>query len=324
MPSLEIANFVCKFGDKVLNDYLEEIVIPAFSTKEVRKWRKNLYFLFQVQYLDLPYVDSSGVAKSTKRAIIGRLVKSTKLISNQDFEDGKLIKVKKILQTSPSSLFILYLEKHKLVYVPEMAFAPSINDFEYCMAWFLKNAHKSYLKELQLDVKARNKRIVPRNRVKIPTKVELAKIHRAPTLTITNIGTAESLQEFINSFRLLKHVVVELLPVNEEKDGSKLLNSIRETKEKIRSKTTILSHRNSDGLNKVEVVEHLSKVNEAGNHKVKLSGVDDDGMTMIGTNENFKLKKNINELSREIDDAVNVLHPEIMQMIDAGVIPPIA
>jgi len=320
MPNLELANFVCKFGeDKVLLDFYEQVVLPAFKTKDFRKWRNNEYVLHQVKENIIKDGDKEI------RIISGRIIKNTTLISRQILIDGELVQRKKRLKTSPSSFFILYVDSHKFAFVPEMSFSPSISDFEYSMAWFLKKSHTRYLKILQGKTRSLNKeeKTIVRflDSAHAPTLKKLKEIVPTPTLTITSIGVQSSLAKFINSYDILKSVNIQLLPVNEEIDSDDLFRALRAEKEKVRSTTTSLVHKNTkDGLNKKRIIDHLSSINAAGNHLITTSGFDDHGNTQQGSNADFKLKRSVESLPPNTESAGAFVHGEIIQMIQSGII----
>lgn len=53
--SAAFANFICRFGDKVLLDYAEQIVIPAFTKDTyVRSYGKRThYHFYEVELLNM-------------------------------------------------------------------------------------------------------------------------------------------------------------------------------------------------------------------------------------------------------------------------------
>ena len=320
MRHLELSNFVCKFGEKkVLEDYYEQIVLPAFNSNERKKWRNNLYYLYEVT----PGTITTKSGK-THKVIYGRLAKNTLLVSKQvEGADGKMVRRTKRLKSSPTSFFILYVEIHKLVYVTEMGFAPSLSDFEYTVAWLLKNAHREYLKQVQKlfakKITLQNKK--PGEKKKPPTLKELRELYPPPSLTITSIGTKDSLSEFINSYGKLKRIVVDLLPVNEEKDKSKMYRILRSEMDDLGSEKTSVTHQNKEGMNKASAIEELETLVTDANHKIKTYGTDPDGNVQDGTNENFKIKRPVSELPEERDEAKEFLHGEIIHMIEAKAIP---
>jgi hypothetical protein len=319
MPNLEIANLVCRFGDKVLMDYYKEIVLPSFKSKESRKWRGKSYELYGVREMDVMAKNGDGHDVCVK-VIAGRLVKNTMLTSSQIMKNGILVKRNKRLHTSPSSFFVLYLDKHKLIYIPEMGFAPTISDFEYCLAYYLKKAHRDYLLSLIEKIKAKNETLRKNEKTKVPKIKDLMAAIPKPSLTITNMSSRSSLNKFIMSYDTLKSVKIELLPVNEEIDGDEIFKAIRESKESINSKKTVITHANTEGLNREKTVSHLSHVAAAGNHSIVTTGTDEKGNKMDGSNTDFKLKRPISPLPNETSPSVALVHPEILKMIESGIV----
>lgn len=127
---LEMGNFVCKFGKANLIDYFEEIVLPAFSDKNLsRKYGQTSYFFEKVK---LVTVDGRVL-------LVGRIIKDMVLEREQVYEEGKgLLAEADELRSSPSSVFVLILDVHRLLYVKETRYAPSLENFKSTVESFLK------------------------------------------------------------------------------------------------------------------------------------------------------------------------------------------
>ena len=122
------ANFICRFGDeKVLLDYAEEIVIPAFTHDTyVRSYGKHThYHFYKVKFVKLDEIAGIPVF-----ALAGRFVKDTMLTRHQVFEEQVgLIQDEQEMRSSPSAFFVLILNNHRLIYFPETPHAPEFNSF---------------------------------------------------------------------------------------------------------------------------------------------------------------------------------------------------
>src|SRR5688572_4864705 len=116
---MEIANFVCLFGDQgTLLDYLREIVEPAFFGERERKYGESRYLFLEVTWVNV------GTANVPSPAIAGRFVKDTKLVQEQQLVDGELEPADDELDSAPSAVFVLILEGHRLLYVREHIGSP--------------------------------------------------------------------------------------------------------------------------------------------------------------------------------------------------------
>ena len=129
----ELANFVCKFNSHNLMDMLHEVVIPAFTIEDTWKVKRGNFFFQSTQIVELPNQSEKTFA------IIGRFIRDTKLTSTQiyDYETKELISQKDSIQTSPSALFVLILNNHRLIYLKETPHAPTLEMFkETCQTFF--------------------------------------------------------------------------------------------------------------------------------------------------------------------------------------------
>jgi hypothetical protein len=128
-PTVSFANLICRFGEKfVLLDLANEIVIPAFiDTTLRRKYGATNYFFLEVTIKEIAGPKSTDIPLLV---VYGRLVKDTVLTSEQVYtpEHG-LEPAAESIPSSPSSFFALILNNHKVMYMPEMAYAPTIGAF---------------------------------------------------------------------------------------------------------------------------------------------------------------------------------------------------
>src|ERR1700754_747818 len=136
------ANFVCHFGEAELLDFLEEIVVPAFTGGGVRTFKDGTYRLNSVEVLNL----GTGKAAS-ELALCGRFIKDMVVRSEQryDAQTDTVVPDNKKLETAPSALFALLLASHKLVYLSETAHAPGMESFRSTIASLLNKARIAYI-----------------------------------------------------------------------------------------------------------------------------------------------------------------------------------
>ena len=90
---IEFGNYTLTFGkDKVLLDYLSEIVMPSFlEMKYTKKFKDTEYFFLDTELIKL------GNNKEPILAIKGKIVKNTKIKRHQIFENGSIVDDKKEL-----------------------------------------------------------------------------------------------------------------------------------------------------------------------------------------------------------------------------------
>lgn len=289
---LEFANFVCKFGnEKNLLDLVEEIVIPAFTDTELeRSFGRTKHFFHQVEIVEL---QSDGEASL---AISGRFVKDTLLAREQRFDEDneRLVSDPQQLQTSPSSIFVLLLNNHKLLYVHETLYAPSIKSFETTTKEFLRGKHSDYIN-----------RLYENRQSQAITYTSLLREYPSPQLEIVPLASEGSVTDFINQFDILQRVEINLLSTNNELDFGEFWNDARESGESINSKNTKIEYRNdTEGLLKGAVSSQI--VGTASNSKIKLKGKDLQGAVLTGNNDSFKVKVLLDDLPKSINGIAKV------------------
>jgi len=311
--TLELANFICRFGDKlVLLDLLEQVVLPAFrDPKLVRKYGFTSYKLIDVELVVL------NKAVSTV-GIVGRFVKDTFLTSEQvlDPEQG-LIKRKESIRTSPSAMFLLLLDTHRLLYVKETSDAPSLDTFNTTIERFLRDKHREFIDKTQKE--RREARKVDAT-LPVLRKRELFIQYPFPELNVVPIPSHETLTAFIGRYNTLKVVEVQLLGTNHDLDNDEFFAEVRKKKDNVGSARTSIRHSNPKGLEKTETTNQLAGVVDQGNHLIKLDGKDTAGDRLRGNNEHFQVKTQIEALGREVKAAAKKMHDSFVTLVQNGTI----
>ncbi|MGF6569700.1 hypothetical protein ABH945_001776 [Paraburkholderia sp. GAS333] len=315
---VSFANFICKFGeDKNLLDVAEQIILPAFLDSESlkpRSFKDTEYFFYQPTLLNL------GKASAPVLAIAGRFIKDTTLRREQIFTPGKgLVKTSGKLESSPSAIFVLLLNSHKLIYYPETAHGPSLSSFRSTAYSYIRQRQNKFIDEEFLRLQTEREEILARGRedVQKVTKKMLWDEYPFPSLEVVSIPSALSLYEFVRRYKQLSSISLRVLQTNSEIDNSNLLRAMRKTGGQLGAKNSQITHSAGDkqGLNKNEAVAQLHAVARDGNVEVKLSGKDVSGNRLVGNNEEFKLRVAIDNVSSDVDAAAmqlnNVLNKEI-------------
>lgn len=140
--NMEMGNLICRFGsDHVLLDLAEEVVLPAFLTEnQVRSYGSTRYFFHDVK----PVLLDNDADKVV--GIIGRFIKDTTLAREQIFvEDRGLVRDSESIRSSPSSIFLLILNNHRLIYVKETKDAPPKDAFKSTLLDFLRESHERFI-----------------------------------------------------------------------------------------------------------------------------------------------------------------------------------
>ena len=200
---LEIANFILRFGDRLkMIDLFEEIVIPAFVGGDARSYKETRYMFLDVKL-------ATFVHKERKYPVIaGRFVKDTKLKRAQlfDYEKKGLVKSEVSLDTAPSSVFVLVLEGHRLLFVREQSDSPGLEAFRSTIIKFITTAYYNYLEKLYDEARAN-----PPADGKRVTKVSFERDIPRPTLELIEVSSEQELREFVDRYKTLKDIKVSLV-----------------------------------------------------------------------------------------------------------------
>ncbi|MBE9176792.1 hypothetical protein IQ225_18375 [Synechocystis salina LEGE 06155] len=306
---LEFANFILRFGQEhVLIDFVEEIVIPAFNSGLERAYGETTHFFHDVEILNF------GNLENPVLCIVGRYIKNTVVKREQVFdeENNELIKDNSSLHTSPSAVFILILNNHRLIYFSETSYAPSLLAFQTTIGKFIKEKYHHFIDELHQQ-----------NQHRRITKTELYRQYGNPSLEIVSLTSEESISEFINQYSLLKTVEIKLLTTNNELDNNEFFKQAKKIKEEANSNTTTITHNNGkDGLSKGAVTRQLESALSQGILKIKLKGKDRQGNELEGSNQNFKVKSHLTEeeISQTISGIANSGYEIFQNLVDQGII----
>ncbi|QXE88119.1 hypothetical protein KP003_06895 [Geomonas nitrogeniifigens] len=306
--NIEFGNFVCKFGKKNLLDYAEAVIIPAFKSKAERKYGTTRYFFHEVGVFT---VDDN----STELCIAGRIVKQTKLTREQIYDENNgIVKDVQAIETAPSALFALILNNHKLLYVHETAFAPDFVAFKATAAKVISVRHKQFIEE-----EYQRRLAAPKSGERI-TKARITFENPYPSIDLIPLSSKATLEDFIGQYRKLKSVEAKLIGTNSEIDLNGLFAGIRGTMDDIGSKSTIIRHQNSDGLNAQSALEQLNAAAGQGNTYINLNGEDLNGDNLKGDNNNFKLRVPITDISKKIRAAAKEMYDTFIGVKDSGLL----
>ena len=305
---IEFGNYTLKFGeDKVLLDYFTEIVMPSFfEMKYKRKYRGQTEYFF----LDTELIQLDNNCIKPELAIKGKLVKNTKIKRYQIFKEGDLVDDKKELESAPSSSFLLILSNHRLVFTKEVPNAPTIKNFESISNHFLTRRHEEYINEQYLE-----------NEKKI-TKKLLYINNSKPFLRITPLTASEDLNDFILRFDKINNVKIKLLPTNnEEIDNDDFWTEVDKKSTAINSVNTKVEFSNNSGSLKADqVYEQVSAAVTLGNSAIKIKGNDEQGDTISGNNDDFKLTVDIKSITETIESFEKTLYREFTRLVSKKII----
>lgn len=337
------ANFVCHFGEAELLDYLDEIVVPAFTGGGVRTFKDGTYRLNSVEVFDL------GTAKALPElAICGRFIKDMVVRSEQryDARTDTVVPDHKIMETAPSALFVLLLASHKLIYLSETAHAPGMDSFRSTISSLLGKARIAYIDDVQMrsalgaltdeesirfsaitdadesDGEVKNSEIagIEDGAPKKLTKKRLRELLPPADLEIVALSNDEELRAFVARFKTLQSATLRLIKPNSELDNDDFLAQVRGKADKAGSQTSALVYRNPDGLNKTQIVAQFETAASEGNTEIKLDGKDAVGQTLRGSNNEFKVVSYLTSLPGDLLHTARAMFSVFKQQRASGLI----
>lgn len=293
------ANFVCRFGEKVLLDYAEEIVIPAFTRGYIRTHgERTLYRFYDVEYVRLDVTRGVPVL-----ALAGRFIKDTQLTRHQVFDaDVGLVQDEQSMPSAPSAYFVFVLNNHRLIYFPETPHAPDFRPFEATCRRFLRDAHKEYVDGLYRGRREDGQRV---------TKNALYEEHPRPTLEVIPLAGRESVEEFMGRYAVLKRIDFRLVRPNDDIVAADILSQLRVWGDNLNSDSVKLSMGNGAGLDRRSGVEAVVAATDMGNQEVTLSGVDRDGNKLSGNNQQFHISAPMDQ----VPSTVAALRARLYEML---------
>jgi hypothetical protein len=302
---LEFANFILRFGDnRVLLDLAEEIVIPAFTSENLgRSYSETRHFFHDVEILNFGDDDTPILC------IAGRYIKDTLVRREQVFreETDQLVRDSESLKTSPSAIFMLILNNHRLMYFKETSYAPNILSFKATIINFLKLKYHEFVDRLHEESGV--------------SKSQLYREYEPPNLEIVPLLHTESIGDFVRQYEKLRTVEIQLLSTNNELDNNGFFEQARQAKDEVQSSITTITHNNGkNGLLKGAVISQLESALRIGNSKVKLKGKDAQGNKLEGNNESLKIKADLAEVPQTIRGIAFRSFNTFQDFLDRGII----
>ncbi|MFT3783555.1 MAG: hypothetical protein QM790_16195 [Nibricoccus sp.] len=307
---MELANFVCKFREKNLLDYIDYFA-AAMRSPGVRKWGSTTYLL---QGVEFKQITSDGV---TFTVCFGRIVKQMVLRREQILVRGVLKAAPGHLDTAPSAIFAIVLENHRLLYTPETQYAPNIHEFAHALKTIVRNHIRQAEQTLREERQALKKAGVPVE--KIPPEEWAAKF---PVVDIraTPIASNDSIAAFLGRFSVLKTLQIKLLETNHEVDYEQMWGGVRDASNSVGSQSTEVMFKNkAEGLNTDAAQQQISGVANQGNHEVNLSGTDRRGAVLKGNNEHMRFRTVINLTKDIAADAASMVGKFVSLLKDGTV-----
>ncbi|MHB8286282.1 MAG: hypothetical protein ACYDD1_16635 [Caulobacteraceae bacterium] len=264
------ANFLCKFGDKDMADYLAEIILPVFTDDKLSRTYGDTSMRFESVKL---FMDGETPV------LAGKFLYNTVLRRTHIYKEGVgQVEAPDQMESAPSSFFVLSLDNHRLIYFAETQSAPDIKRFQNTVLKFIDVKYEEFIRSERLRIKSGGEKI---------TKAELYNIHHKAELKIVPLSGSDSVRDFIARYEKLQSVKIVVLRRNKDVDPAKTMDELDELAQRAGAPNATLSVANGGGLDPKGVEALVEGVTASGNQLVTLKGVDQEGTPLNGRNDDF-------------------------------------
>ncbi|HEX5050919.1 MAG TPA: hypothetical protein VFZ65_04025 [Planctomycetota bacterium] len=302
---LEIWNFVCRFGeDGVLLDHYEDLVEPAFLGGHERRWGETRYLLHAVQYIN------AGSAKKPLPALAGRIVKDTVIHQQQKLVAGELVPADGSLPSAPSSLFVLLLTNHRLLFVREHQGSPDARQFASTIERFVRTERTKFVQRKHKEAKEAGETV---------TKSFLQRSIALPEVTVTPVLMPSAVEQFVQQFARIRSVIVEIAPTNDEPDNEEFFRVLRATGHAIGAKRSRVEYvaPPKEGLDSATTLQQV-KAAQNGQATFKISGEDKAGNRLTGDNEQLRVRVPLASDNEELSQRASDAADQYRELVEAG------
>ncbi len=314
VKKLEFGNYTLRFGRDVLLDYYDEIVFPSFLEMAHKRTISDKSEFF---FIDTECIVLDDQASPPVLGVKGRFIKNTLLTREQIFDGADLVEDHDELESAPSSFFLLILNTHRLIFCKEVSDAPTIQNFQATSQCFLNIEYEKYIEYVHSEESKARKLNPDLPRV---TKKSLRAEILPPKLRITTLTDEQSLEAFINNFQKIQNVAVKLLPTNhEEINNDSFWKALESTRNEMDSNSAAVRFSNVDtGLNPDAVLEQLTSATKLANSGINLRGYDAEGDLIKGSNDDFVLLSEMDDLSKDTDEAAVESYERFEDLVNEG------
>jgi hypothetical protein len=282
--AISFANVLCHFGERlVMLDLAREVIIPAITDGTLRRRYGQTQYFFHGTHLYGVSANGENGENVPVLAVYGRLVKDTVLTRTQVYapDQGALVQNTESIASAPSAFFVIILNNHKLIYLPETPYAPPVQAFGSTLQYFARLKHKDYIDALYNQLRTTE---APRSKQSLYIEIP------PPRVEVMPLASRGSIAEFLSAFEKLKHLEFRIIDTNQELQMRETYQQLRAMKHAVRSQNTRLIHDSAEGLDKIEAIDQINAAAATGNQEVKLSGETPDGTKLSGDNHKLKLQ----------------------------------
>jgi hypothetical protein len=305
---LEVWNFVCRFGEQVLLDRYTELVEPAFLGNHARKWGDTNFLLNRVQYLN------AGTEAKPSPALAGRFVKDTVLHQEQKLVGGTLVPADGELPSAPSSLFVLILASHRLLFVREHRGSPDAKQFAATIDKFIRIERNKLVDKLHSDSRATEER---------RSKADLLREIPPPEVTATPILLHSDIEAFVKRFARIRKIAIEIAPTNDEPDNEEFFKALRENGNAINAKKSRVEYvaTPNESLDPKAAILQV-KAAQNGQATFSIAGEDRAGNVLTGDNDELRMRVPLHSAHTEVPNKASDAVAVFRGLADVGALNP--
>lgn len=238
--SLYIANFNCTFGkeNKPMLDYFQQIILPAFTSSEMRVSDGNKYFFDNVKLIMV----------KGRFMLSGLMIKRTKLEVKSLYTEGVGLRVTdESYPSDPYSYFLINLQNHRMVIVKNQKGSPNLGNFSATANFLLKQYIRKFNQEIE------NKED------KLPSV----------QLNVVAIPFEDAIREELRNVTKIHNIILRFYPLNGDVDGKATFSNLRDMLDEVDSQSGFAQFNTPD--NKENVIELLDNTKGLVRPSVKVS-----------------------------------------------------
>ena len=296
LPKIEFANFHLRFGDDLrLLDLFSEVVLPALTTPDfTREYRDTEYWF---QELRLIRAESDPIDTP---ALVGRIRKRHVM----DVHKEDITVEPEQVESTESSLFLLLLDSHRIIYLHETQHAPGLralrSTIQRAIAQYRNVLVAAIREEVRAEGISQTLLQLGLDYDEVPQSLRaISQIFPSPELEIVPLSSDDSLEDFLKKFKVLQAVRFQFVKTNDEIDNTKLFEEVRHQGEDIGSDATELVHTSEKGLQKEKVREKFSEVLNRGTVAARFRGKDEHNHPVAGTPDQYAIRVPAKELAEK-------------------------
>ncbi len=232
-----IANFNTVFekndSEMPMLEYFDTIIMPALLSGHMKKYGDTKLFFDEIEVIE----DKDG-----EYILTGIIVKDTMLEVkyNYDYQEGKLVDKNGRYQSSPYSLFIIYLKNHRMILVRDQKGSPSLGNFRT----LIKSAIDTYIRKTNQKLQKEDKELLP-----------------IPLVNVVGISSGEDIVSVLDNVERVTKLTLKFYPLNGDGDTdlSEVLEGILKKRHDLKSPTGNINYNSPE--NKDEVCDFVGKLN---------------------------------------------------------------